>query len=76
MYTNLSFSSRKDKEIFLREIIQKLTISASEKEIYSLCIEVLNDSWFENFFQKIYTQVQSSKIPEYTTIEPLTATLI
>ena len=44
MYTNLSFSSRKDKEIFLREIIQKLTISPSEKEIYSLCIEVLNDS--------------------------------
>ena len=70
------FSSRKEKEIFLREIIQKLTISESEKEIYNLCIEVLDESWFEWFFQKIYIQIQTQKTQNYSTIEPFTATLI
>ena len=52
----LIFHSRKEKEIFLKEIIQKLRISQPEKDIYILCIEVLDDTAFESFFIKIQEQ--------------------
>ncbi len=53
------FHSRKEKEIFIKEIIQKLHISIPEKEMYSICIDVLEDSDFEIFFEKILSQFQS-----------------
>jgi hypothetical protein len=46
-------SSRKEKENFLKEVIQSLSISQSEKDLYSLCIEVLEGADFDVFFQKI-----------------------
>ena len=52
------FHSRKEKEIFMREVIQKLHISTPEKEMYSLCIDVLEDAAFENFFLKIVEQFE------------------
>ena len=52
------FHSRKEKEIFMREVIQKLHISIPEKEMYSLCIEVLEDDNFEIFFLKIVEQFE------------------
>ena len=55
----LIFHSRKEKEIFLKEIIQKLSITQPEKDIYFICIEILEEDAFENFFEKI-----SNKIPE------------
>ncbi len=73
-----AFSSRKDKEVFLMKIIKTLSISNSEKEIYILCIEVLDTSAFDDFFQKILLQMEwtQSNNTEFTTIEPFTATLI
>lgn len=73
-----ALSSRKDKEIFLMKIIKTLSISNSEKDIYILCIEVLDTSSFEDFFQKIILQMEWTQKEEleFTTIEPFTATLI
>ncbi len=52
----LIFHSRKEKEIFMREVIQKLHISIPEKEIFAICIEILEDKDFELFFIKIFEQ--------------------
>lgn len=52
------FQSRSEKEIFLKEIIQKLNITEPEKDIYSICIEVLEERDFETFFEKIFNQLQ------------------
>lgn len=73
-----AFSSRKDKEIFLIEIVKTLSINSSEKDIYTLCIEVLDNSSFEIFFNKILTQIEwnTKEEKEFTNIEPFTATLI
>ena len=73
-----AFSSRKDKEVFLMKIIKTLSISTSEKDIYILCIEVLDSSSFDVFFQKILLQMDWTQLQEieFTTIEPFTATLI
>ncbi len=73
-----AFSSRKDKEIFLIEIVKTLSINSSEKDIYTLCIEVLDNSSFEIFFNKILTQIEwnTQEEKEFTNIEPFTATLI
>ncbi len=73
-----AFSSRKDKEVFLMKIIKTLSISTSEKDIYILCIEVLDSSSFDDFFQKILLQMEWTQLQEieFTTIEPFTATLI
>ncbi len=73
-----AFSSRKDKEIFLMKIIKTLSISNSEKDIYYLCIEVLDTTSFNNFFQKIILQINGTQKEniDFTTIEPFTAILI
>lgn len=42
----------------MREIIQKLHISEPEKDIYIICIEVLEDDAFESFFHKISQQLE------------------
>lgn len=54
---SLIFHSRKEKEIFLKEIIQKLSITQPEKDIYFICIEILEEDAFENFFIKIMNQI-------------------
>lgn len=72
------FSSRKEKEKLLKEIIKNLRISTSEKDIYNLCIEVLDDTWFDEFFKKITKQIETNRdtIVQHSTIAPLTSTLI
>lgn len=76
MNIQLSSKSRKEKELVLKEIIQKLNISQTEKQIYSICIEVLDDSGLDDFFEKIMYQFNSKETQAYTSIEPFTATLI
>ncbi len=69
------FQSRKEKEVFLKEIIKKLSISETEKEIYVISLEILDDPDFSIFFDRITSQliVPNSKI---NTIAPLTSTLL
>lgn len=52
--------SRKEKEILMKEIIQKLNITEPEKDIYTICLEVLEDDAFELFFRKILLQINKS----------------
>ncbi len=52
--------SRKEKEILMKEIIQKLNITEPEKDIYTICLEVLEDDAFELFFGKILLQINKS----------------
>lgn len=69
-------SSRKEKEDFLKFIVASLTISPSEKDLYNICVEVLEGNDFETFFQKIAMQVQSHWETQKTSIEPLTSNFI
>jgi len=71
-----TFSSRESKKTFLNKIISKLSIHWEEKELYILCLEVLENKEFDIFFEKIFSQVsQNENIPDKRIIEPFTATL-
>lgn len=70
-----SFQTRDEKVFFLKNIISKLNISPSEKEIYLLCIDVLDESAFNNFFIKMFSQISEWNIRKQS-IEPFTSTLI
>lgn len=70
------FQSRKEKETFLKEVITKLSISETEKEIYSISLEILDDSDFSQFFEKILSQIPSEDNLNINTIAPLTSTLL
>lgn len=54
------FQSRKEKEFFLKEIINKLNVIEPEKDIYILCIDILDDDEFEIFFIKILKHMERS----------------
>lgn len=70
------FQSRKEKETFLKEVITKLSISQTEKEIYSISIEILEDKDFFIFFDNIVSQIPDENTPSIHTIAPLTSTLL
>lgn len=76
MFGTSFFSSRSDKEVTLIEIIRKLSISDSEKDLYILSLGILDDMDFDNFYQKITSQFYLKNNSLHTTIEPLTTTLI
>lgn len=69
-------SSRKEKEDFLKLVVASLTISPSEKDLYNICVEVLEGDDFETFFQKIALQIESHWETQKTSIEPLTSNFI
>ncbi len=56
--------SRKEKEIFLKEIIKILHVSETEKEIYTICLEILEEDAFQIFYIKILQQVTLDKNTE------------
>ncbi len=49
--------SRKEKEILIKEIIKKLHITEPEKDIYNICLDILEEDAFELFFRKILLQI-------------------
>lgn len=70
------FTSRKEKEILLIWIIKNLKIAELEKEMYTLSLEVLDDTNFESFFHTITSQISGDVFSKKQTIEPLTWNLI
>jgi hypothetical protein len=76
MFGTSFFTSRSEKETLLKEILKKLSISESERELYILSLEILDHEDFENFYKKITSQFEKRDNSQYTTIEPLTTTLI
>lgn len=70
------FQSRKEKEAFLKEIIKKLAISETEKEIYYISLEILEDTDFMIFFEKIISQIENEADLRKSRIAPLTSTLL
>ncbi len=50
-------SSRKDKENLLTQILTKINIDQSERDLYIISLEILNEDEFNIFFEKIFTQV-------------------
>ena len=70
------FQSRKEKETFLKEVIKKFSISETEKEIYSISIEILDENDFSVFFDKIVSQIPEDDNSRKSTIAPLTSTLL
>jgi hypothetical protein len=75
MFGNLFISSRKEKERILSRIIQELRISDSEKEIYLLSMEILENTDFDIFYEKITGNLNLNS-EEKRSIEPLSTTLI
>lgn len=69
--------SRDEKTEILKKIIHSLNIWSEEKELYLLSLDVLSDSDFTLFFNRITSQVSSSakNTKEYS-IEPLTSQFI
>lgn len=53
-------TSRSGKQEFLKEVIERLKVGSDEKEMYLLCIEVLNDGDFEVFYKKIHTELTNN----------------
>ncbi len=66
------FTSREQKNIFLKEIINKLNISEEEKELYILALEILDDTDFTLFYEKIQSQIHENT----STIVPFSSQLI
>lgn len=70
------FRTREERTLFLGEVITKLKISDEEKEIYHLCLEVLDDAGFQSFYEKITSQLNSVDTHHIRSIEPLTWQLL
>ncbi len=71
------FSSRLEKKKFLTEIIERLQIQQEEKDIYKLCLDVLDDAEFHVFYEKIYLQIERSDEQEtISSIEPFSSKLL
>ena len=76
MFDNWFFTSRSSKEALLKEIIQKISITDPEKDMYILSLEILEDDDFEKFYTSITSQFNMINTSKYVTLEPLTATFI
>ena len=69
-------TSRSTKEALLKEILQKISITDPEKDMYILSFEILEDEDFEKFYTNITSQFNIRNTSNYITLEPLTATFI
>jgi hypothetical protein len=69
--------TRGEKSETLKRVIRALNIWPEEKDLYILSLDILNDSDFSIFFNKIMSQVHLHKnnTREYS-IEPLTSQII
>jgi hypothetical protein len=76
MLNPLIFQYRKEKEDFLKKIIKKLSISETEKELYTISLEILEERDFNNFFTTIVSQINEESEGQKNTIAPLTSTLL
>lgn len=54
---SLKLHSRDEKSLFLTKVIEELEIKKEEKSLYLFSMEILDDSDFEVFFQKILSQI-------------------
>lgn len=70
------YKTRKEKELFLKEVLQKLSISHVEMEIYILSLEVLEEEDLDIFFQKITQQFHEISQENVSSIAPLTSNLL
>lgn len=76
MFWSTIFSSRKEKEDVLKNIIKQLSISQSEKDIYILSLEILDSEDFDVFYKKIVSNYENlPESPQYS-IEPLSSKII
>lgn len=73
----ITLEGRDEKTEVLKKIIQSLAIWPEEKSLYILSLDVLSDSDFTVFFNRITSQFGNSKVvtKEYS-IEPLTSQFI
>ena len=76
MINSSIFQSRKEKEQFLKEVIKKLSISETEKELYLISLEILEEKDFNTFFDKIHSQLSSEDTTEKNSIAPLSSNLL
>jgi hypothetical protein len=72
--------TRKQKYTFLSEVFSKIQIDKSERDLYILSLELLSDASFEDFYNKIHSQIftDGTLDPELhkKSIEPLSSNII
>ena len=56
MFKTFLSTSRKQKVQSLEEIVTHMPVSPEQKEIYLACIEILEDKYLDDFFDRIKTQ--------------------
>lgn len=68
--------SRDEKTEVLKKVIGSLNIWPEEKDLYIISLDILTDSDFTLFFNRITSQVSNSKNSKEYSIEPLTSQFI
>ncbi len=73
----ITLETRGEKAETLKRVIKSLNIWSEEKDLYILSLDILNDTDFSIFFDRIMSQINNHKnnTREYS-IEPLTSQII
>ncbi len=73
----ITLETRGEKSETLKRVIKALNIWSEEKDLYLLSLDILNDTDFSIFFDRIMSQISNHKnnTREYS-IEPLTSQII
>ena len=73
----ITLETRGEKSETLKRVITSLNIWSEEKDLYILSLDILNDTDFSIFFERIMSQISIHKnnTREYS-IEPLTSQII
>ena len=73
----ITLKTRGEKSETLKRVIKSLNIWSEEKDLYIFSLDILNDTDFSIFFDRIMSQINIHKnnTREYS-IEPLTSQII
>lgn len=73
----IKLETRSEKAEILKRVIASLKVWPEEKDLYILSIDILNNTDFSIFFDRIMSQINnhSNDTREYS-IEPLTSQII
>lgn len=72
----IHIENRDEKRETLKRVIHALSISSEEKDIYILSLDILDDTDFNTFFERIMSQIHGGKMIRDYSIEPLTSKII
>jgi hypothetical protein len=72
----IQINSRDEKQKTLKGVIEALSITQEEKDIYIISLDILSDRDFNLFFEKIMQQIPHWTLQKEYRIAPLTSNII